>query len=295
MFKIDGPLLIAANHPNSFLDAIILATLFKKPVYSLTRGDVFAGKFYKKVLSSLHMLPVYRLTEGAENLGHNYTTFSLCKEIFKKNGIVLIFSEGQCINEWHLRSLKKGTARLAISAWQDQIPLKILPLGLNYSSFLTFGKNLQLNFGNIICEEDFSGGNSHGRSISQFNDKLQAQLNELVIEIDKKDKAAIEAKFVVAQPLWKKIFLFIPAIAGWLFHFALYLPLKKYCLKKMAHIDHYDSVLIGSLFILYPVYLLLLSTLLYLLTRNYFSFFLIALLPFCAWSYVQVKHQFEKN
>ena len=99
----DGPLLIAANHPNSFLDAIILATLFKQPIYSLARGDVFANKFYNKLLLSLNMLPVYRISEGAENLEHNYTTFSSCIDIFKKNGIVLIFSEGRCVNEWHLR------------------------------------------------------------------------------------------------------------------------------------------------------------------------------------------------
>ena len=59
-----GPLLIAANHPNSFLDAIIVATLFKNPVYSLTRGDAFAGKKITKILTSLNMLPVYRISEA---------------------------------------------------------------------------------------------------------------------------------------------------------------------------------------------------------------------------------------
>jgi 1-acyl-sn-glycerol-3-phosphate acyltransferase len=36
-----GPLLIAANHPNSFLDGIILTTLFQNPIYTLARGDAF--------------------------------------------------------------------------------------------------------------------------------------------------------------------------------------------------------------------------------------------------------------
>ena len=73
---------------------------------------------------------------------HNYETFAACKEIFKKDGIVLIFSEGRCINEWHLRSLMKGTARLAISSWEDGIELVILPTGINYQSFNVFGKNI---------------------------------------------------------------------------------------------------------------------------------------------------------
>jgi len=154
MLHEQGPLLIAANHPNSFLDAIILDTLFKNPVYSLTRGDAFKGKLISKILTSLNMLPVYRISEGAENLDNNYFTFDECQKIFRKNGIVLVFSEGRCINEWHLRPLKKGTARLALSAWQQNIPLKILPVGINYSSFRTFGKNVFLKFGSLINKED---------------------------------------------------------------------------------------------------------------------------------------------
>ena len=80
---------------------------------------MFANKYIRKLLTSFKMLPVYRQSEGAENLEHNYSTFSSCQNIFKKNGIALIFSEGRCINEWHLRPLKKGTARLAINAWQQ--------------------------------------------------------------------------------------------------------------------------------------------------------------------------------
>ncbi|RYD68815.1 MAG: glycerol acyltransferase, partial [Sphingobacteriales bacterium] len=96
--KYNGPLIIACNHPNSFLDAIIISALFKRPVYSLARGDVFKKSWAAKLLRSLKMLPVYRTSEGVENMEHNYSTFDACKEIFKKNGIVLIFSEGRCIN-----------------------------------------------------------------------------------------------------------------------------------------------------------------------------------------------------
>ncbi len=51
MLHEKGPLLIAANHPNSFLDAIIIASLFRSPVYSLARGDAFAGKMINKILA----------------------------------------------------------------------------------------------------------------------------------------------------------------------------------------------------------------------------------------------------
>ena len=75
-------------------------------------------------------------------------------KLFEENKIVLIFSEGRCINEWHL-PVKKGTARLALDAWENNIPLSVLPLGINYSSFRFYGKNMFLNFGNVIRKEDF--------------------------------------------------------------------------------------------------------------------------------------------
>jgi 1-acyl-sn-glycerol-3-phosphate acyltransferase len=289
MLHEQGPLLIAANHPNSFLDAIIVATLFKNPVYSLTRGDAFKGKRITKILTSLNMLPVYRISEGAENLDNNYFTFDECQNIFRKGGIVLIFSEGRCINEWHLRPLKKGTARLALSAWQRNIPLKILPLGINYSCFRTFGKNLFLNFGNIINKEDIHVDLSSGKAVNEFNEKLQQQLQNLVFEIDKNDPEKLKKYFYIRQPVFKKIVLFIPAIAGYLFHFPLYRWIDE-SIKNRAS-DHYDSIIVGLLFFLYPIYLCLLTLLVFLITKNILAFSLLLIIPFTAWSYLQLKRQ----
>ena len=110
LLQLHGPVLLAANHPNSFLDAVILATLFKAPVFSLARGDAFKTKPIAAILNYLNILPVYRQRDGAKNLHRNYNTFDACIEIFKKNGVVLIFSEALSENEWKLRPLKKGTA-----------------------------------------------------------------------------------------------------------------------------------------------------------------------------------------
>lgn len=292
LLQSDGPLLIAANHPSSFLDAAILATLFKHSIYSLARGDAFVNNFYKRLLFSLKMLPVYRISEGAENLEHNYTTFSACIDIFKKNGIVLIFSEGLCKNEWHLRSLKKGTARLAISAWQQGIPLKVLPLGINYSSFRIFGKNVILNFGEIITDPDSYQDEKNlpdGKAVIDFNLKLQQQLKNLVIEAEPSDKEKIKKIFFIQQPLIKKILFFIPAIAGLILHAPLYYPVIL-SIKNRAN-DHYDSIVVGLLFILYPIYLLAISVIIYFITGSLWALLLLLIIPFSAWSLLQLKRQ----
>src|SRR5688500_670976 len=135
LLKIKGPVLFAANHPNSFLDGVILSTLLNETLYSLTRGDVFQKNLISKILLWLKLLPIYRTSEGTQNLAYNYDTFSVCHEVFKKKKIVLIFSEAVSINEWKLRPLRKGTARLAFSSWQQGIDVKLIPLAFNYDSF----------------------------------------------------------------------------------------------------------------------------------------------------------------
>lgn len=286
-----GPLLIAANHPNSFLDAIIISTLFKSPVYSLARGDAFAGRFFTAILTSLNMLPVYRITEGAENIGRNYSTFEACQKLFKGNKIVLIFSEGRCINEWHLRPLKKGTARLALDAWQNDIPLKILPLGINYSSFRLFGKNVILNFGDVITKGDFIF-HSPGKAINEFNEELTAQLSTLVYEIDKNDIPKLWQVFFVKNSTEKKVLLFIPAIIGFIINSPLYF-LCHLIIKNRSK-DHYDSIMTGLLFLFYPLYVLAITLAVFSIFKSWYSLLILVLLPFTAWSYLQLKRQIAK-
>ena len=292
MLNQKGPLLIASNHPNSFLDAVILSTLFKKPVHSLARGDAFAGKFVTKILFSFNMLPIYRMSEGAENLGLNYSTFEACKKLFEENKIVLIFSEGGCVNEWHLRPLKKGTARLALDAWKNNIPLKVLPLGINYSSFRFYGKNVFLNFGNIILKEDLLTINSDGKAITEFNEKLKNELSKLVYEIDKNDYQKLEKYFFIKNSFIKKIVLFIPAVFGFIVNAPLYFVI--HLIIKNRAVDHYDSIMMGLLFVFYPLYVLAITLIVLLISKSWYSLLVLVLVPFTVWSYLQLKSQIRK-
>lgn len=295
ILKSKGPLLLASNHPNSFLDAVILDLLFEQPVWSLARGDAFKGKLISRILASLNILPVYRTSEGVENLSENYKTFDACIRIFKQNGVILIFSEGKCINEWHLRPLKKGTARLAIKAWEDNIPLRVLPVGINYSSFKRFGKNIILNFGEIISKDDFNFKESDGAKNQAFNNLLQQQLEQLVLEIPKNDKEKQSALLEIKPSLLQKLLLAVPAFIGWVTHVPLFLPIKKLIWGKTLDNDHYDSIMTGILLFVYPVYIILIIALLWIFTGSPWTLSLLLLLPFTAWSYVQLKPQLDNH
>ncbi len=291
MLKIKGPVLLAANHPNSFLDSVIINTMFEQPVWSLARGDVFKKPFYIRLLTALRILPVYRTSEGVENLSENYRTFDACIGIFRNNGIITIFSEGLCVNEWHLRPLKKGTARLAMKTWEEGIPVKILPVGINYSSFSRFGKNIFLNFGEIIEKEQVLGTGADGHRHQSFNGLLSEQLQQLVIELPLNDRQKQAQRLHIHQPLFKKFILALPALAGWLAHSPLYYPVKWFTAKRTRETGHYDSVIAAILLLSYPVYLLLIVAEVLVISGNWWSLVLLLLLPFCAWSFVQLARQ----
>lgn len=287
ILQMKGPLLIAANHPNSFLDAIILATIFKKPIYSLARGDAFAGGFISKLLYGMNILPVYRISEGAHNLNNNYDTFSKCRDIFRQDGIVLIFSEGLCVNEWKLRALKKGTARLTMDSWAEGIDLKILPTGINYHSFLSFGKHVHINFGNIITKEQMGATDNGGLFIKTFNEQLKEALLPLVDHFDENDQASIRNKYVRNKS--SNALTALPALLGKWLHAPLYIPVRNISLKKAAPFCHHDSVVVGLLFLLYPIYLLIVSGLVYFAVGEWFWLLPFIFMPLLAWTFVQYK------
>lgn len=241
----------------------------------------------------MKILPVYRTSEGVENLSENYKTFNKCIELFKQDQIVTIFSEGKCINEWHLRPLKKGTARLALQAWDEKIPLKVLPVGINYNSFRLFGKNVFINFGQVIEKENVDLNTADGLRHLVFNTRLKNELEQLVFEIDSNDNQQKKKLLFVKISGLKKILLFFPSIIGYIIHLPLYIPVKRFALKKTAGTDHYDSVITAILFLAYPLFLPLLAAVLWMITGCWCVLLLLIAFPFTAWSYVQLKKQLD--
>lgn len=292
MLQQEGPILLAANHPNSFLDGILLTTLFDHDIHSLARGDAFKNKHADRFLRWLRLLPVYRTSEGVENLGHNYTTFAACHKTFQQKGIVLIFSEGRCENEWHFRPLKKGTARLAITAWHNGVALRVIPVAFNYSSFKKFGKTVHIDFGDTITQNNIDRGDIVSKQLLGFNEQLQQQLATRIYEIPEEDKPSVRQYFKRAKSSFFYGLLFLPALLGWLLHAPLFYPIKGFTHFKFRHSGHYDSVLHALLMLLYPLYLLLF----FFIVFSYIGWYALAafiILPSMAWAWVQWSEVLE--
>lgn len=330
-------MLLACNHPNSFLDAIIVGSHFKRPVHFLARGDAFRKPFARKILSVLKMIPIYRLSEGREYLALNDATFEQCGDILAKGGIVLIFAEGLCVNQWALRPLKKGAARIAWTAFNDpgiREQFSVIPVGINYNGFGETGKRVIVQFEKAIGISCFPDVQTPADFIQQFNGLLQASLQnallcdtdsgsviqllisngnatdnnpQIITDLKRQQQYAAQTNVSsVVLPMIPPrlvattdldfvynllgcIFLGVPALTGWILHFFLLYPLKKLVRKKTRGTVFYDSVVFGSLLLLYPAYWLFINVISLLWLPGILLQSIVWLAPFFAAMYLAWK------
>ncbi|MEO5911844.1 MAG: 1-acyl-sn-glycerol-3-phosphate acyltransferase [Pelobium sp.] len=146
------PLIICGNHGNSFMDAILMAVIFKRKLHFLARADAFNTPFKNWFLSKINMMPIYRIRDGREGLKNNDAIFDRCKEILAKNGAILIFPEGNCIVEKRLREFKTGFVHLVYES--EAKNLKVLPVSINYSHPHAFYTEVSFEFSTPISVQE---------------------------------------------------------------------------------------------------------------------------------------------
>lgn len=186
-----GPVFLAPNHQNAFMDALIPAVFVREPIHFLARSDVFRNKWMAAFLGSINMMPVYRQRDGLSNLAKNEAIFKKCREILKAGGTLLIFPEATHLGERRVRPLSKGFTRVLFGTLEEtpDTDIKIVPLGINYSHYHKTGARLIVNFGKPISVLPYRGQyeeNPH-RTMTALRDDVRTALSEEVIHLERKD------------------------------------------------------------------------------------------------------------
>jgi len=248
-----GPLLIVANHPDSFFDALVIAANCTYPVSFLARGDVFTKPWHNFLLRSLNMMPVYRQREGKEHLHKNQNSFDASVEVLKNGGILLIFIEGTCLNKNEIQPFRKGAARILQQAVAQGVSPSVLPAVITYNGFKHFGKKIFLMLGFAVPATTFFTSNTEQQNEASqrnnFNNHVMEQMTSLFKEPPSKK--------------YKRPLYLFPIIGvAWLWHAPLYISIKTFVAHKTKGTVFYDSVLFAVLLFAYPLYLILLFMLL---------------------------------
>lgn len=137
---VGGPLLIAGNHPNALVDALVIAVVLDRPVTLTAKATIFEHPLLRTLLRTLPIIPLRRASDertrggAALDPGRNREAFRAILDTLEESGAVLIFPEGRSHSESQLAPLRSGLSRIALQSRSEGRAegLSILPVGLTF-------------------------------------------------------------------------------------------------------------------------------------------------------------------
>ncbi|PBQ31655.1 hypothetical protein CNR22_07695 [Sphingobacteriaceae bacterium] len=209
---VKGPVIIAMNHPNAFTDPIYIAYLsYPQRVFYMARGDAFKPGLIAYILEKIGIVPIFRIQDGGkEGLKKNDEAYRRVNHLLSKNGKVIVFAEGLCIQERRLRPVKKGVARMVFGAYEalKTENLVVVPIGVNYTKPDKFRSDIFYNIGEPIVVKDFMADyeENPARTYNKFLQVLEPKMKELITHINDKqnDEFVLQVELLYKKDLLRE-------------------------------------------------------------------------------------------
>ena len=185
----NAAVILAANHPTTFIEPCVLACFLEQPLHFMARGDFFKNPLVAKILDGVHIIPVFRLRDGGyQGVKNNYESFDRATQVLRQKKNLMILAEGRCIHEKRLRPIRKGTGRIALGALDstDLDEVYIVPVGVNFTYSDRPRSNLMINCGEPIRVSKFLDNyrTNSNLAINQLTEELQTRLAQEVVIIN---------------------------------------------------------------------------------------------------------------
>ena len=186
----DGAVIVAPNHCNTLMDALVILRAFDNETVFGARADMFNNAFVAKLMYFIRILPMVRQRDGLRNVLKNYETQDIIVDTLKHKVRFCIFPEGRHRPAHSLQVLGKGIFRAALAAnanFGEQMPVYILPAGIEYgdyfryrsTSLVTFGK--PINVTEAIKELNLD---NEAQIMDHLRKDLTARMSELITYIN---------------------------------------------------------------------------------------------------------------
>lgn len=209
----DKAILFVANHQNALIDPLLIGSRTPRELNFLTRADVFNKPLITALLSTVNMMPIYRIKDGMTSLSKNEVIFEKCRKILSNNGTLLIFPEGNHNIKRRLRVLSKGFTRIVYGTLEKypEQEIVIIPIGINYSDAREFASSVHLIYGepipvNLKGEKEHLNGASATlkHEVSEAMKKLITHIEDLD-NYDSIEKSFEKEEFLDPTEVNKKI------------------------------------------------------------------------------------------
>lgn len=181
-----GAVIFIGNHQNALIDAIVVPTTNKRNSHFLTRASAFKIGLVGQILRSLNMIPVYRVRDGVRTIEKNFVVFEQCIEILEQEKAIQIFAEGEHHLKRRIIPLKKGFARIILGTLQKypDLPIYIVPIGINYDSHLNFPSSTSIYYGKPILANQFIDIKKPDLKFTEITNQVSIALKNLTLHVD---------------------------------------------------------------------------------------------------------------
>jgi 1-acyl-sn-glycerol-3-phosphate acyltransferase len=174
---LDKPVLLAPNHQNAFMDALLVLRPFSKQLYFLARADVFENPIMAAIMRAFHMLPIYRPRDGKNSREKNMAIFNACYELLGLNQMIMIHPEGNCFPRKEVRMFRKGFAHMAFGAQFEKgvEDVQVVPINIEYQKHDGFRYAVDVYYEEPISVAKYEQmvANKYGHAVNNFRNELQ--------------------------------------------------------------------------------------------------------------------------
>jgi 1-acyl-sn-glycerol-3-phosphate acyltransferase len=179
------------NHPNGLIDPALVFVALPRKISFLAKSTLFKLPIISFLLRTVEALPLYRKVDAGEDVSKNLKTFELAHQLLQKGGSIALFPEGISHNSPKLLPAKTGAARIAIGAvsvaGDSPIELKVVPVGLFYTSKTTFRSEALLHFGDAFTVERIGldiDGQPPRDAVKTLTEQIEASLREVTLNAE---------------------------------------------------------------------------------------------------------------
>lgn len=179
------------NHPNGLIDPALVFVALPRKISFLAKSTLFRMPVISFLLRTVEALPLYRKIDAGEDVSKNQMTFELCRDLLARGGSIALFPEGVSHNSPKLLPMKTGAARIALgaaaSSAESPIEVRIVPVGLFYTSKTTFRSEALLHFGKpftVPKVEMDSDGQPPRADVKELTTRIEDELREVTLNAE---------------------------------------------------------------------------------------------------------------
>ena len=200
----DGAVIIAPNHTNTLMDALVVLRTRKEPTAFGARADVFRKPAIARFLRFIRIVPMVRGRDGARAVLQNRETFSEVDEVLAHGTPFCMFSEGRHRPKHSLLPIQKGIARIAFASAAKR-QTWVVPTGIEYGDYFRYRESCSVTFGDPVDVNAFlkeHEGMTEADTYQAFRDLLYQRISSLILFIP--DDENYEARWAEIKPAPKK-------------------------------------------------------------------------------------------